>query len=117
MMKMAALGVAIDPGHLSLSTGSSKVVWNNHCHHPYPRLSRVIFSDIAAVQGTRPILRTPPQDYNSRDSVLYGLSQRVILIPVHKLQVRIHFHVDMSCFFAACRVSYFLSDVILLLCR
>lgn len=44
MTKVAALGVAIDLGHLSLSTGSSKVMWNN-CHrhlcHAFPEYSSV----------------------------------------------------------------------------
>ena len=40
MMKVAARGVAIDLGHLSLSTGSSKVTWNNrhrHLYHAFPQ--------------------------------------------------------------------------------
>jgi hypothetical protein len=39
-------------GTLSLSIGSSKVMWNNCHHQPYPRLAGIIFSDIAAVQRT-----------------------------------------------------------------
>jgi hypothetical protein len=53
MIKVTALGVAIDLGHLALSIESSKVTWNNHCHHPYARLPIVICSDNYCSTGNK----------------------------------------------------------------
>lgn len=72
-MKVAARGVAIDLGHLSLSTGSSKVTWNNRHRHLYHAFPQYEYASVTVLHTEITLLLRRRIMYVYRDRILYSL--------------------------------------------